>query len=243
MNLENNQKIIPSLAGVRACISNSERLLQDATKVTSPTSAALTELSLEEISKGWWLMIKLIFSPEKKETSTTKLIKNKSLDSIVKTSGITLKEESKAMKQHLSKLREMVDSTDSWKSLKDHDFKLKFMKELKLLIEYVIPNYVKALSPNEMKRIAKITVSKYETNNISQKQIKERSNKILEVIKGLDNTFFDSLDDIKNEGFYVEYNEGEFIRPSDRFSYTPNLQQFVSFMVISLKGISSYYGS
>lgn len=42
---------------VELCLSNAERLLQDAQKVSEATAVALTELSLEEALKGWVIYV------------------------------------------------------------------------------------------------------------------------------------------------------------------------------------------
>jgi len=44
---------------VQLCITNAERLLEDAVDVSEPTAAALTELALEEALKGWILFFNL----------------------------------------------------------------------------------------------------------------------------------------------------------------------------------------
>ena len=47
------------IEAVQLCIANAERLLEDGQDVTEPTSAALIELALEEILKGWILFFNL----------------------------------------------------------------------------------------------------------------------------------------------------------------------------------------
>ena len=55
VELNNPIKIRPSLESIEICLLNSQRLASDAEKVSLPTRAALLELSLEEITKGWML--------------------------------------------------------------------------------------------------------------------------------------------------------------------------------------------
>lgn len=48
-----------SLEGIQLCLHSAERLLADSTKVSEPTALALTELALEEASKGLMMMFLL----------------------------------------------------------------------------------------------------------------------------------------------------------------------------------------
>ena len=176
--LEYSKKIVPYLAGIRVCISNAERLFEDATKVSKPTSAALTELALEEISKAWWLMFKMAGSSDKKNKFIDKFMDDISQSPTLGKSGISLYDSTAETKRILQSISELVETTGDWKSLRDHNFKLKFMMELKLLIEDILPKYVRNFGPNEVQRLSKISGSKFETNNFSRKQITNQSENV-----------------------------------------------------------------
>ena len=175
--LEYSKKIVPYLAGIRVCISNAERLFEDSTKVSKPTSAALTELALEEISKAWWLMFKMALSSDKENKFIDKFIDDISQSPAVGKSGISLNDSTAETKRILQSISELVETTDDWKPLRDHNFKLKFMMKLKLLIEDLLPKYLRNLGPNEVQRLSKISGSKFETNNFSRKQITDQLKK------------------------------------------------------------------
>lgn len=242
MEHKNNPKVIPSLSGIRACISNAERLLNDSKKASIPTSAALLELSLEEISKGWWLMLKLVFLREKAESPSAKLRNDSSLRSVINASGVSTADMSDEIKLHLTPLREMLMTTDNWNSLRDHNFKLRFMKELKGMLEFLLPIYLKEVNPNIVKKIGK-EISPYETQNLTKVQIDARFSGVMDILDGLDNATFTKLDDLKNDGFYVEYKDGEFIQPADRVFPVPKLYAFVDLLIRGLRNFSKYYNS
>lgn len=238
MALSKDAPINPSLSGVKACVSNAERLYQDSLKVTNASSAALAELSLEEISKGWWLMFKLIFDPKNLERARGSFVEPEPINAYLKSlDSETLND----FRTRFIPLKELIQSSDNWNSLTNHKFKLRFMKELKNFVLYMIPSISGYVKPKDLEKLSRKTNNRYNKMKISQSQILERAKYMSDVLEGLEDEFFVSLDDLKILGFYVEYDDGEFTKPDENEFSLTSLRNFINLMIIILRGLSQYY--
>lgn len=53
------KRIAASWEGIQLCITNGDRLVRDSERVSEPTQAALLELAIEELAKGWMMFFSL----------------------------------------------------------------------------------------------------------------------------------------------------------------------------------------
>lgn len=241
MDSGENEEIVPSMAGVRVCVSNAERLFNDSSKVSPPSSAALMELALEEISKGWWLMLKMVINPDNRQRSKEKILDVPLVAALIGGSQVLSGDFKDHSMDSTQTLGELVANTKSWNSLIRHEFKLKFLKALKNLMESFITPLGNVITPDQLADISRTVVSKNEKPKISKDDIASRVSKLTDILIGLDDAFFTSFDDLKKMGFYVEYSGGEFIQPSDRVFVTTNTEKFLKIMILGLKMLAGYY--
>lgn len=208
---------IVSLTAVEVCVSNAERLLVDASKVSQPTSGALAELSIEEIGKAWMLYFRLLFQGRR-----TKLLPRLSAGER-KTIGTYL--ESHAA--YLGRLDKEILDGFKW-----HRVKLRFLSFLLGYIEVALP-----VLANKGRLAPLAEVIHGPAFNVQ----KEAEAVDIEGIRNLIRAFrlerLTELAEVKERGLYVNLSRaGDLVSPDVELLPVPLLMTLAAFLIQTLKG-------
>ncbi len=214
-----NNKIAPdsieyaTVENAQKCIDNADRLYDDALKTSSPTKAALIELSIEELAKGLMVLYK---TPEFKD------------------SGL------KADFVDAGKILEDLDGTDFIKTLDSfkigdftkpfHPEKLKFIQAIVKLSQQFFVTYRTQME---------LLINAF-GKNFSQyfsKSFADTMKIIEEELSNLDDSNISDLDDIKKDGFYVDFKDGKVIEPKNVPFQFKKLSRIFGFMHMIIQNI------
>lgn len=206
-----------SFTAVEVCVENAERLLVDATKTSTPTAAALAELSIEEAAKGWMLFLRL--------QAQGRAVRN--LPRIPKSVSKALEQAAQDSLDDLAHLDDRI-----LEAFRDHRVKLRF---LSLLLKFVSAGLPMLSKKEDMVRISQdIQGPAFNLQAIDPSREIESIELLLGSFKleGLTN-----LDTIKKRGFYVNISERwDLVSPSIESFPTRLLLELAAFLIISLRG-------
>ena len=207
---------------------NAERLLNDSRKnVSEPTKAALLELSLEELSKSYRLLLQCWF------TKATEMGDDKADSAFEKTVGPELwkaAKENDKMFEGLPNLDSVVKPMNI-KEFRNHIVKLENVASIVTMFKVVVPIMFEHAN---LGKIAGEKVSYIDfTKAVNWKRAGRSMEKTLSAIR--EENLAD-LTALKENGFYVDYENGNFISPSARVFATDHLRDLVSLLATELKG-------
>ena len=202
-----------TVENAKKCIDNADRLYDDALKTSPPTKAALIELSIEELAKGLMVLYK---TPEFEEIGL------------------------KADFVDAGKILEDLDGTNFIKTIDDfkigdftkrfHPEKLKFIEAIVKLSQQFFVTY-----RTQMEQLINTF-----GNNFGQyfsKSFAEPMKITEEELSNLADSKISDLDDIKNDGFYVNFKDGKVIEPKNVPLSFKKLSRIFSFMRMLIKNI------
>ena len=202
-----------TVENAKKCIDNADRLYDDALKTSPPTKAALIELSIEELAKGLMVLYK---TPEFEEIGL------------------------KADFVDAGKILEDLDGTNFIKTIDDfkigdfrkrfHPEKLKFIEAIVKLSQQFFVTYRPQME----------TLINTFGNNFGQyfsKSFAEPMKITEEELSNLADSKISDLDDIKNDGFYVNFKDGKVIEPKNVPLSFKKLSRIFSFMRMLIKNI------
>ena len=198
------------------CLLNAERLLVDSEKVSEPTKAALIELSLEEIAKGLGLYF-LYFKGE------------------VEKQDIKLSEESKQrLNEFLEKNKETINGLKISDMFSMHKEKLKF---LGFLIEFlkVLPNIF--LNETEFTKLSISQIVGPAFNSENFPDTSEELEKLDKILKMFNSQNISALQEIKENGFYVDIKNNNVIAPAANLYVNEIFFTIAKILIYFLKGI------
>lgn len=232
--------ITPKTEGIKACVLNAERLYKDSLNVTEPTKLALMEIAIEEVSKGWWIAFMLMTSPDNIERTKNRFGE---LMPIGTSFEKTHKEivDNPDYKEIIGRIKETITKPIDLVSFRKHKRKLEFMKEVKEYLEFYYPFITSLVDVEQAAKLAKIVGGKYDSVEIPANVLSEAKKHALDPLKGLDDKFFTELDGLKEEGFYVDYKDGEYIQPGIHQYNSKNLENYLKTTLALLKFIAGYY--
>ena len=202
-----------TVENAQKCIDNADRLYDDALKTSPPTKAGLIELSIEELAKGLMVLYK---TPEFEE------------------SGL------KAEFVDAGKILEDLDGTDFIKTLDDFkigDFTKRFHQEKLKSIEAIVKLSQQFFVTN--RTMLEPLINTF-GNNFSQyfsKSFADPMKITEEELSNLADSNISDLDDIKNDGFYVNFKDGKVIEPRNVPFEFKKLSRIFSFMRMVIKNI------
>ena len=181
-----------TIENAQKCIDNGNRLYGDALKTSPPTQAALIELSIEELAKALLVLYK---TPEFENS----LLKIKFVDA--------------------AKIVNDLNETDFIKTLdafkisdfktRVHEKKLNFIQSIVKLSQQFYENEFPYLNP----------LIKIYGDNFSQyfpKSAKDPIEITVEEVSNLADSEISNLDEIKKDGFYVNFKDGKVNEPKNR---------------------------
>ncbi len=202
-----------TVENAKKCIDNADRLYDDALKTSPPTKAALIELSIEELAKGLMVLYK---TPEFEEIGL------------------------KADFVDAGKILEDLDGTNFIKTIDDfkigdftkrfHPEKLKFIEAIVKLSQQFFVTY-----RTQMEQLINTF-----GNNFGQyfsKSFAEPMKITEEELSNLADSKISDLDDIKNDGFYVNFQDGKVIEPKNVPLSFKKLSRIFSFMRMLIQNI------
>jgi hypothetical protein len=213
----------PTLETVEICLLNSQRLFSDAEKVSTPTAAALLELCLEEIAKGWMLYFTFLKQ------------KSGGVRAALDRSRASSPEESRLLRKILSfydKHEEYFENPSVDGAFYEHKIKLDYLKFLIELQEMIIP--VLTNLPGAMEEAQRAFSS-----GILKPQRHEKEG--LAKYKGFLSQFNKAelvrLQEVKNDGIYANLsNSGAVIAPASRVFPIVELATLCNILGASLMG-------
>ncbi|MDG6912435.1 MAG: hypothetical protein JRN35_05070 [Nitrososphaerota archaeon] len=207
-----------SLTAIEVCISNAERLLQDAAKTSVPTSAALAELSIEEAAKAWMLYFRIRFQ-------------GKSLS----VHPVLSETERRRIEKCVKDLAPSAEEFDAEviASFRSHKVKLKFLGSLLRYVVVAMPMMAK--QKKALERLARRVHG--EAFNLPIDQWPAVSSQLLELVKTFRPEHITELDSVKQRGFYVNLT-GTWDLVSPDMEPFPNqlLMALAAFLIVTLKG-------
>ncbi|MDG6970671.1 MAG: hypothetical protein JRN54_06140 [Nitrososphaerota archaeon] len=169
-------------------MANAERLLEDSTKVSSPTQTALAELSLEEVAKAWMLYLTALQKRGKKDwlpPGQFPRMKGKSRD---------LRRVGKFLEEHQSYLEHLPVDQAFYR----HEVKLEF---LKFLLEYL--RLLAPIAQTSRKQIIEWLSVANPGFNIGTIVSKRRPQAFDQILRRLNLWQLVTLNELKERGFYV----------------------------------------
>jgi hypothetical protein len=187
------------LEAVQLCIDNALRLLEDSDGVSEPTRAALIELSLEEIAKGWVLIVNL--SDFGKQVLTPEQMLKASLGEST----------TAAYRHHLAMVTNYFQTEviakapkleEVFRTVGSHRKKLEFVGRLLEWTRLIISGPVDQSS-------AEASTEFYLGPAFRARTSPEARLELQEALDSLNPGALDSLTAIKEGGFYVDRSPGE----------------------------------
>ncbi|WP_298276401.1 hypothetical protein [Ferroplasma sp.] len=207
-----------TVENVKKCIDNADRLYEDALKTSLPTRAALIELSIEELAKGFLVLYK---TPEF-ENSAIKaefVDTDKILDDLERTDFIKTIDEFK-----------IGDFTKHF-----HREKLNFIESLVKMSQQFFAAYKTQMEP-----LIKVYASNY--SQYLSKSIVDPMKILQEALSNLSGSGISDLDKIKEDGFYVDFKDGKVTEPQNISFPIQNLSSVFSFLRLLAQNIMILLG-
>jgi hypothetical protein len=202
-----------TIENAQKCVDNAGRLYEDALKTSPPTQAALIELSIEELAKALLVLYK---TPEFE-------------NSLLKVKFV-----------HAAKIVSDLNETDFIKTLdafkisdfktRVHEKKLNFIQSIVKLSQQFYENEFPDLNP----------LIKIYGDNFSQyfpKSAKDPIKTTVEEISNLADSDISDLDEIKKDGFYVNFKDGKVNEPKNMPFQFRKLFRVFGFMRILIQTI------
>jgi hypothetical protein len=205
-----------SLTAVEVCVTNAERLLGDASKVSPSTAAALAELSIEESGKAWMLYFRLLFQGRKtKFTPRISARESRPVEAYLE-----------AHSDYLKKLdREILDG------FKWHRVKLKFLSFLLGYLDVALPLL---LGKGRLLPLAEAIHGP--AFNVRDETSVESIKEIQQLIKAFHLENFTELGAVKERGLYVNLSRtGDLVSPEIEVLPVPLLMTLAAFLIQTLK--------
>jgi hypothetical protein len=206
-----------SLSAVELCVGNAERLLIDSTKTTSPTAAALAELSIEEASKAWMLYFRTLFQ-------------GRTARHLPRLSRAEAQPIADYFVQHADYLahldREILDA------FRFHKVKLRFLSFLLGYVKLALPVLSKK---GRLTRLAQEVHGP--AFNIQEQGVGANTDGMLKLIDAFRLESLTELHAIKERGFYVDFTKsGDLVSPDIEPLSAPLLGALAAFLITMLKG-------
>ena len=209
----NSEAVKPTFEDIQLCVENYRRLYDDSLKVSDPTSAALIELSLEELAKAW----NLYFAYIGRKMSTDVSFVERFTKTFFKggVTGFQTKMESQEaevterMKEFFDRNgKRLFESPFTVTDFRDHHEKLKY---LGLVIEY-LRLMTPILGPlADSRKLSELLLGRYTApERISKTTFRTG----LKPFAGVNTDFVSELEVVKEKGFYVDYRNGMYISPT-----------------------------
>jgi len=196
--MENESLDNISLSDIQLFLINAERLYNDSKTVSIPTKVALIEISLEEVAKGWFFMLKFLKRHTMKLSIAENFIES---DAINKIPTDELNEFSK-------KFSDLVDRVESftYNDLKYHEKKIKILHLTKQWIQNILDLEIKypflILTSYEK-------ISEFATRGIIRERV--NTNEIInvlqitkEILSQINEDKLEKITKLKEYGFYVD---------------------------------------
>jgi len=219
-------KIPITLEGLQLAIQNAERLLSDSQKVSIPTKVALLEIGLEEVAKAWVILLsfeKDLF--DKNEEQSDILLEayhiSKKFEKGIE--ELEHKKEEFFRKYDLSSLLIAFDT----QKFSNHKEKIKFLsKFIGHIREIALPLFESSYSSDDLDKIINDVIGPYFQKN-KPSDLKENPKAIPKAIYDIFNINDDELEyivNLKEQGLYLNIQNGIYISPSSRVYETKTLE-------------------
>ena len=184
------------LSASEICVLNAERLLEDATRVSPPTSAALAELSIEEAANGWMLYFRILFQGRKTRFKVHLSPRKK-----------------RAIDRYLEKNPPYLSNLDSeiQDAFRHHKVKLRFLTFLLGYVKCALP-----LMASERKSLVALAKEVHgPAFNVRETDQPPDLSGVFQLIKAFRLERLPELDSVKQRGFYVRFTKsGDLTSPS-----------------------------
>ena len=205
-----------SFSAVELSVENAERLLIDATKTSPPTSAALAELSIEEVSKAWLLYFRF-------------MAQGRTVRNLPRIPASVRKAMEAAAESSLKDFRDLDHTIRE--AFRDHRVKLRFLGFLLKQLEVSLPAFAHSA---EMTRIGQDIQGP--AINVREFDAAKEINSIQRLITSFRIEGLTDLDSVKKRGFYVNTTDrGDLISPSIYSPPTRLLLELAAFLIVALK--------
>lgn len=207
-----------TLSAVELCTQNAERLLLDASKTSTPTAAALAELSIEEAAKGWMLYFRL-------------LLQGRNTKVPLRMSSKEFKAAGEFLASKVDYLRGIDD--EILLAFKWHRVKLRFLAFLLEYLELTLPLLAKRdrvlRLAQELQGPAFEVKETFGTPDIDG---------LMKLIRSFRRDHLTELDEIKQHGLYVNLSDsgGDLVSPDIQPLPAPLLAGLAAFLIAALKG-------
>ena len=206
-----------SFSAVELTVENAERLLIDSTKTSPPTSAALAELSIEEVAKAWLLYFRF-------------MAQGRTVRNLPRIPASVRKAMEAAAESSLEDFRDLDHTI--LEAFRDHRVKLRFLAFLLKQLEVSLPVFAQT---EEMARIGQDIQGP--AINVREVDAAKEIDSIQKLISSFRLEGLSDLDRVKKRGFYVNITDkGDLISPSIYSPPTRLLLELAAFLIIALKG-------
>jgi hypothetical protein len=202
---------------VELCVENAERLLIDSTKTSPPTSAALAELSIEEVAKAWLLFFRF-------------MAQGRPVRNLPRIPASIRRAMEDAAESSLKDFRN-IDHT-IFEAFRDHRVKLRFLGFLLKQLEVSLPVLAQSA---DMARVGRDIQGP--AINVREIDPAKEIASIQKLISSFRLEGLSDLDSVKKRGFYVNITDrGDLISPSIYAPPTRLLLELAAFLIVALKG-------
>jgi HEPN superfamily AbiV-like protein len=206
-----------SLTAVEVCVSNAERLLNDASKVSPPSSAALAELSIEEAGKAWMLYFRLLF--QGRQTKFAPRLSSKE--------RAPVEEYLDAHADYLRKLDQEILEGFRW-----HRVKLRFLSFLLGYVEIALP-----LLARKGRLVPLAEAIHGPAFNVKDRPNAANVDGVRDLIHAFRLESLTELSAVKERGLYVNLSRtGDLVSPDVEMLPAPLLMALAAFLILTLKG-------
>jgi AbiV len=206
-----------SLTAVEICVANAERLLNDASKVSPPTTAALAELSIEEIGKAWMLYFRMLFQGRSSRFAPRLSARESEVvEAYLETHA-----------DYLRKLDKEILEGFRW-----HRVKLRFLSFLLGYLEVALP-----LLAKKGRLVPFAEAIHGPAFNVKEAATNLNLEGTRNLLKAFRLESLTELGEVKERGLYVNLSRaGDLVAPEIELLPAPLLMALAAFLIVTLKG-------
>lgn len=228
--MKKSTRVKPTYEGIQLCILNSERLFNDSLEVSKPSSAALLELSLEEISKAWKMFFRL--QGESYEDEREKLMEKYNFINIHDGIEETVEYQSLIdfMDAHHKELYTLDINSSEFVA---HSKKLDYIGLIVSYLKVLLPLTRKILDMDEVWRITSFGIL-----NLPKRKNEDGESEFDQAelfLSSINENYMAEFTKLKEGGFYVDYSDGTFVFPSINPVLINSLEFLVTILINGLK--------
>ena len=194
--MENKSLDNISLSDIQLFLINAERLYNDSKTVSFPTKVALIEISLEEVAKGWFFMLKFL----KRHPMELSIAEN-----FIESSAIN-KIPTNELNEFSKKFSDLVDRVESftYNDLIYHKKKIEILSLIKQWIQNILDLQIKYPFLTSYEKISEFVTRGIIRERFDTNEIKNVLQKAKEFLSQINEDKLEKITKLKEDGFYVD---------------------------------------